>query len=208
MRDPTAAARQRMRDKNRGVRDFKIRLEKDEKDRKRVVTISFSSEEPYDRWFGPEILSHADGAVQIERLNEIGVVLFNHNRDKVVGKILEAWIENGRGCANIEFDDDPESEHIFKKVQSGTLKGVSVGYCVSRWEEVEAGKQSADGRFQGPCSIATLWEPLEVSIVSVPADASVGVGRNFDDSGEYPICPVESGRSTHENQLAINKNLL
>ena len=38
------------------------------------------------------------------------------------------------------------------------------------------GKQSSDGRFTGPCSIAKRWTPYEISIVSVPADPTVGVG--------------------------------
>lgn len=53
----------------------------------RKFTLSFSSEEPYNRWWGTEILSHTDNAVDLDRLNSIGVVLYNHNRDKVIGKI-------------------------------------------------------------------------------------------------------------------------
>ena len=143
----------------------------------RRFIISFSSEDPYNRCWGVEILSHADGAVDLTRLNEIGVVLFNHDRDCVVGKIIRAWIENSRGCAEIEFDTDKDAEVIFQKVSNGTLKGVSVGYRVDTWEEVAPGAKSSDGRFDGPCDIATKWMPLEVSIVSVPADATVGVGR-------------------------------
>ena len=182
----------------------------DGNERKRII--SFSSEEPYTRWFGIEILSHADGAVDLTRLNSIGVVLFNHNRDKVVGKITKAWIEDGRGCAEIEFDNDQEADVIYSKVDSGTLKGVSVGYLVRNWEEVAAGQKSKDKRFDGPCSIAIDWEPFEVSIVSVPADASVGVGREqedvTDDRHLVETTQSKRGLSVYENQLRINKNLL
>lgn len=61
----------------------------------RRFVLSFSSEEPYDRWFGPEILDHSDECVNLNRLNSIGCLLFNHKRDSVVGKITRAWIENG-----------------------------------------------------------------------------------------------------------------
>ena len=69
----------------------------------RRFTLSFSSEEPYERWWGVEILDHADGAVDLSRLNDIGCLLFNHNRDVVIGKITRAWIEENRGfsCAKI-----------------------------------------------------------------------------------------------------------
>lgn len=145
----------------------------------RRFEVSFSSEEPYDRWFGPEILDHSPGCVDLTRLQEIGVVLFNHDRDAVIGKIERAWIEGDRGKAIIVIDDDDESERIRRKMESGTLKGTSVGYRVTNWEEVESGGVSEDGRFTGPCSIARRWEPYEISIVSVPADPTVGVGRDF-----------------------------
>ena len=96
----------------------------------RKFVLSFSSEEPYDRWWGTEILSHSEGALDLTRLNSIGVVLYNHNRDKVIGKILRAWVEDGRGKAEIEFDSDADSEVIYQKVSGGTLKGVSVGYVI------------------------------------------------------------------------------
>lgn len=176
----------------------------------RKFILSFSSEEPYERWWGVEVLSHAEGAMDLTRLNSIGCVLYNHNRDKVMGKVLRAWIENNRGQAEIEFDDDAESDVIYQKVRSGTLKGVSVGYRVNNWEEVAAGKKSVDGRFTGPCDIATRWEPFEISIVSVPADPTVGVGRSQEEPEAVPAAE-ESGVSSfyyNEKQLQINKNLL
>lgn len=143
--------------------------------------LSFSSETPYRRFYGMEILDHGDGTVDLSRLNSVGVVLFNHDVDKVVGRVLRAWIEDNRGMAEIEFDSDEDAEKVFSKVQAGTLKTTSVRYAVDAWEEVKAGATSADGRFQGPCQIARKWTPLEVSIVSVPADASVGVGRDANE---------------------------
>lgn len=132
-----------------------VRMEGEGNERK--FTLSFSSEEPYNRWWGTEILSHTKSAVNLERLNSIGVVLYNHNREKVVGKVLSAWVDGSRGCAEIEFDSDEASEIIYQKVSSGTLKGVSVGYIVDVWEEVSANKQSSDGRFTGPCDIVHVY---------------------------------------------------
>lgn len=170
---------------------------------KRQVELSFSSEEPYERWFGPEILSHRDGAVDLQRLNEIGCLLYNHNRDKVIGRIDKTWIDNGRGKALVTFDDDEESDKIYKKVKSGTLKGVSIGYLVDSWEEVSAGKVSSDGKHIGPCSIAVKWLPYEISIVSIPADPSVGVGRSFGQTNEIE----KKALNQRLLQLQINKNL-
>nr|DAJ31878.1 MAG TPA: major capsid protein [Caudoviricetes sp.] len=188
--------------KNKGIRELgSIRAMEGDGNERRFI-LSFSSEEPYTRWFGPEILDHTDGCVDLDRLNSIGCLLFNHKRDSVVGKITKAWIENGRGQAEVEFDDDEASEVIYQKVKSGTLKGVSVGYMVDSWEEVMPGKQSADGRFTGPCSIARKWAPYEISIVSVPADPTVGVGRSEGEGAERVSLEM------YERQLQINKNLM
>lgn len=171
----------------------------------RKFVISFSSEEPYERWWGTEILDHSDGAVDLTRLNEIGCLLFNHNRDKVLGKINRAWIQDMRGMAEIEFDTDEGSELIYQKVRSGTLKGVSVGYQIDSWEEVMPNKQSADGRFTGPAAIARKWTPYEISIVSVPADPTVGVGRELEETE-----PGTQNRTLdwYERQLQINQNII
>lgn len=150
----------------------------------RTVELSFSSEEPYQRWWGTEILDHSEGCVDLTRLQELGCVLFNHNRDKVIGKPLDVSIKDNRGIAKVQFDEDPESDIIYQKVKGGSLKGVSVGYGVDIWEDVAANKKSSDGRFTGPVSVAKKWIPYEISIVSVPADPTVGVGRSADKQNE------------------------
>ena len=165
----------------------------------RKFVLSFSSELPYERYWGSEILDHSEGSVDLTRLNEIGCGLFNHKRDMVGGRISRAWIEGNRGYAEIEFDTDDESERIYQKVKSGTLRGVSVGYMVDVWEEVIANKMSSDGRFKGPASIAKKWIPFEISVVSVPADPTVGIGRQ--EEGSFGL-----GLLDYERQLIVNKN--
>lgn len=168
----------------------------------RRFTLSFSSEEPYERFWGIEILDHSEGAVDLTRLNEIGVLLFNHDRDVVIGKVLRAWLENNRCHAEVEFDSDEQSEIIYQKVRSGTLKGVSVGYRIDTIEEVMAGKTTADGRFTGPAEVVRKWWPYEISIVSIPADSTVGVGRAIEKINCRT--PIE----VYERQLQINKNTI
>lgn len=165
----------------------------------RKFILSFSSEEPYTRFYGTEILDHSEGAVDLSRLNEIGVLLFNHDRNTVIGKINRAWIENNRGQAEVEFDADDKSEIIYQKVKSGTLKTTSVGYVIDSYEDISVNKTSKDGRFKGPAVVAVKWTPFEISIVSVPADPTVGVGRSF-----------ERGRSMvwFEKQLKANQNMI
>lgn len=159
-----------------------VREDGDGQEESRQVVLSLSSEEPYPRWFGNEILCHDVESIDLTRLKEIGVVLFNHNTDFVLGRVTTVELDEAQHKlrATVEFDDDEASEKIYKKVKNGTLKGVSVGYRVKVWEEVKAGAVSSNGRFTGPCCVATSWEPMELSIVSVPADPTVGVGRSYE----------------------------
>ncbi|MDY7990679.1 Mu-like prophage major head subunit gpT family protein [Paenibacillus polymyxa] len=157
----------------------------------RTIELSFSSEAPYSRWFGDEILSHDPGALDLSRLNDVGVLLFAHGRDPnygnmPIGTIKQVWTDDTerKARAIVEFDDDPDSDRVFQKVKKGTIKGVSVGYEVSSWEEVKAGKTSANGRFTGPAYVALKWQPFEISIEPTPADPSVGIGRNLQNGSE------------------------
>lgn len=146
---------------------------------KRSVDVSFSSEtDTVIRWGEPEILDHSPGSADLTRLNSIGVVLFNHNPDMPIGRIENARIENGRGLATLVFDDDDESAKIWRKVLSGTLRGISVSYTYDEYSFLGTNETSADGRFKGPCLLVKRWTALEISVVSVPADATVGIGRS------------------------------
>ena len=83
-----AATPKELRNKDRATRSmgqFLAREEDGQDGRRRIL--SFSSEEPYQRWFGPEILDHTDGAVDLARLNEVGVLLFNHDVDRVASML-------------------------------------------------------------------------------------------------------------------------
>jgi hypothetical protein len=166
----------------------------------RTVELSFSSESPVSRWGEVEYLSHDQGAVDLKRLEEMGVLLWNHKSDVPIGSIEKVWIDESsrKGRALVRFDDDEESDRIYRKVLAGSLKSVSVGYRVENWEKVPAGGTSSNGRFAGPCYVGTRWEGLEISIVSVPADPSVGVNRNTEGGDDdvrrdLPLPEPENG---------------
>ena len=151
----------------------------------RTIDISFASEQPYTRWFGPEILECDAASCDLSRFNEgLGCVLFNHNADYVIGHIEKAYYDDTQHTcrAVITFDTDEASELIYQKILSGTLQGISVGYMVYKYTELYDDTQvSANGRFTGPAYIAVQWTPMEISVVSVPADDSVGIGRSMEN---------------------------
>lgn len=148
----------------------------------RTVIMSFASELPVERWYGSEVLQIDETSMNTQRVTDgLCCLLYNHDRDKVIGKVLRTWIEDDKAKAEVQFDSDEKSEQIFEKVRSGTLKGVSVGYGISNWEEVKAGAMSTSGRVKGPAYVAIRWEVYEISVVSIPADNSVGIGRSIDN---------------------------
>lgn len=173
----------------------------------RTVELSFSSETPYGRWFGDEILCHDEECINLERFNNgLGTVLFNHDRDAVVGHVEKVWLEDNRGKALARFDTDEQSETIFQKVQSGTLQGVSVGYAIYRYEVLkDENTKSTNGRFNGPAYVVTDWEPLEISIVSVPADPTVGVGRSAEEIHTSIDTQEDNTRMDQEKTLEVQE---
>ena len=169
--------------------------------------LSFSSEAPYMRWSGmPEILVHTQKAVNFPRLRTAGALLFDHGSDSRIGRMPVGLIksvtldeEAHKGRAVIEFDpDDEDALKIRSKLQKKMLNGISVGYRVTEWQVLREGEKSADGRFAGPCYLATKWEPLEISVVATPADPTVGVGRSISNEEDNDMPEIETVTRTGE----------
>lgn len=143
----------------------------------RTVELSFSSEEPVERWFGNEVLGHDPDNINLGRLNDGGAVLVDHNHRDLVGTVESAVIDSGqrKGRAVVRFGKSQRAEEIYQDVKDGIRKNVSVGYSIQKMELVEMEGDVETYR-------ATQWTPYEISIVSVPADSTVGVGRSLKDS--------------------------
>jgi len=151
-------------------RDFDIRQE-DITAESRTVNLSFSSEEPIERFFGLEILDHQPKSVDLRRLKRGGALLIDHDTTNQVGVIEEVSIDGLKGRAVVRFGKSTKAEEIFQDVLDGIRKNISVGY---RIKEMKLEKQEKDVDTYR----ITRWEPLEVSLVSVPSDITVGVGRS------------------------------
>ena len=138
--------------------------------KERTVTLSFSSEEPYERYFGIEILDHSLGAIDFSRLKNGAPLLFNHKRDEVIGVVESAGIEDGRGVAVVRFGNSAKAQEVLRDVEDGILKNVSVGYEIQEMR-LESERDGIETHR------VTRWFPYEISIVSIPADNTVGIGR-------------------------------
>lgn len=142
----------------------------------RTLELTFSSEYPVDRWFGREVLVHGKENVRIDRLNDGAPLLFNHNMDDLRGVVEKAWIDKDKkGRALIRFSTDDDGEKALKQVNDRVLRNVSFMYRIHAWEMTETSDDNDDDREYR----ITDWEPLEISLVTIPADPTVGVGRSL-----------------------------
>lgn len=147
----------------------------------RTARFTFMTETPCDNWFVPESCLCERENCDLKRFdNGVMPLLFNHNRDVVIGKINSVSFDNKRAVAEVVFDADEETDKIFKKVLSGSLRGVSVGYCRLHTVRVNAGMEYRGVKYEQTTDVTDLWQPYEVSIVSCPADPDCGVGREVN----------------------------
>lgn len=132
------------------------------------ITFSCSSENPCERWYGEEVLSHDGDAIRMDRLTRGACpLLFNHDFDDPIGMIEGARIERKRLVVDAKLFKTARAEEIATMIDGG-LRNVSLMYRVHVYEQ-----DMDEERYT-----ATDWEVFEVSIVTVPADPTVGIGRS------------------------------
>ncbi len=171
-------------------------VDKDE----RTVEVVFSSTEPFERYFGIEVLGHKPGEVDLSRLNSGGAVLVDHEGDQV-GVVVRAWIDsNEKGRAILKFSRGERGDLVFTDIADGIRQLVSVGYFVNSVREIP--NPSGDGP---PTFYVDDWTAFEVSIVKVPVDfKNAGVGRKRS-LGEGPAGADPESRSSSPTQTVKTK---
>lgn len=153
---------------------------------KRTVELAFASETPYDRWWGTEILDCTKGAMRQSRMRSGANLLCDHDTRDVVGVVESVSIGADRVArAVVRFGKSARAEEVFQDVLDGIRQNVSVGYMIHKAVLAE----TKDGQ---ETYRVTDWEPHEVSLVSVPADASVGIGRALHSPSVTPSIEEKS----------------
>lgn len=138
-----------------------------------------------------EELVVAPEAMRMERMNAGAPLLADHNQyeiDDVRGVIERAWIQDGEGRCVVRFAKDEKSESTWQKVRDGILRNISVGYMVHAYQEIKDGARRI--------LRAVDWEPMEVSLVCVPADARAQV--RSAEAKQFSRCIVH--RTVDSNQ--------
>lgn len=152
------------------------------------LRLSVSSETPYLRsswWDEPwvETLGHKADEVDLTRLNDGAPVLANHDRYTAIGNtplaaigaVEKAWLEGKRLIADIVISRREALADLRQDIADGLVRNVSIGYQIN---ERTLTKSYTDGK---PDEYrVTRWSPYEISPVDIPADATVGLGRDLD----------------------------
>ena len=175
--------------------------------------IAISSEAPYERTWGVEILSHDPAAIDMTRLGDgRHPLLLNHDTAQQIGVVREVRIDADKKLrGRVEFSQSALGQEIRRDVEQGIRSHISVGYFIDELKELKreadgsdsvvrtldfatfrremeaehgdswnrAGQAAARGKGETPPTyVVTRWTPFEASVVPVPADVSVGVGRS------------------------------
>jgi len=144
----------------------------DEDDRR--VRMSLSSEEPVERSFGKEVLRHERDAIDLSRLDSgHAPLLLDHDMTKQIGVVERTYLDEAdrKLRAVVRFGKGALAREVYDDVKDGIRSNVSIGYQIRKMDQ----QNERDGTVA-----VSSWVPYEASIVSVPADASVGVNRKAE----------------------------
>lgn len=145
-----------------------------------AVPVAISSEAPYlrDRLNGHaqayEVLSHESSAVNMSYLLEGAPLCFEHDTRTQIGVLRNVRIDPDKVLrADAVFSKSQFAQEILQDVLDSIRTRISVGYSVEQYEDAGL---ADDGL---PIVVATRWTPYESSIVSIPADLSIGVNKSM-----------------------------
>lgn len=146
-----------------------------EKDDRRV-RLAWASQTPVEREFGYEVLGHSEDEIDLSFARSGRMpLLLDHDMRQQIGVVENVSLDSSAGIARatVRFGKGVLADEVYQDVQDGIRTNVSVGYSVKGMIPTD---EEIDGR--GVFRV-NAWYPQEVSIVSVPADKGVGIGRSL-----------------------------
>lgn len=139
-----------------------------------VIRFPVASDTPIQRWYGKEILSHKKGAMVMGERQKTLPLLFNHDRNKLIGIVEKLDQDEHRTYATVRFSSSEDGQKAKAMVDERVLVNCSFQYEIRDYDEIR-GENREDDQI-----IATSWEIFEVSLVTIPADSNVGVYRDLE----------------------------
>ena len=160
---------------------------------RRSVRIAISSEIPVGRSFGDEILDHSETSIDLEFARSGRMpLLLDHDPRQQIGVVEDVSLDSASRVlrGTVRFGKNGLAKEVFDDVTDGIRSNISVGYAVNKMDR--EGKDSYR---------VSSWSPMEVSVVSIPADRTVGVGRSADDDLQTrkPATPQKEDATMTDN---------
>ena len=157
------------------TRTFALEFTREEgEEESRTIDLSFASEEPVMRSFGWEILSHERQDIDLDFMESgRAPLLLNHNPEVQIGVIQSASLDSTerKSRSVVRFGKGELASEILADVNDKIRTNISVGYTVNNLEKQDEQRDGTD-------VYRAEWTPMEISLVSIPADRSdIGVGR-------------------------------
>lgn len=153
-----------------------------------------------DGGYYTEELSMDAGAVRLGRLNAGACLLDSHSTyslSSVLGSVVpdSVRIENGEGLCRVRLARTPDVADTVAKIIDGHIRSLSVSYNVFEFQRTER-----EGEY--PHMLATDWEPVELSFVTVPFDAAAQVRqRSAAQGGDHPCTIRGAAAPNPENEM-------
>jgi len=141
-------------------------------DEDRTLEFPFASEAPVERYYGMEVLNMDTKSMDLARLNDGAPLLYQHDADRIVGVVQKAYIKDKRAYARVKLANNELGREMQDLIRDGIIRNVSFGYKI---DAMEADESTTPVTYR-----ATKYQPFEISLVTIPADNSVGLGRAFD----------------------------
>ncbi len=165
---------------------------------KRTAWLSIASEEPYQRWWGIEILDLGKGSIRDQRLKSGAPLLVGHDAADHIGVVEDFEISSDRKLRILaRFGKSARAEEVWQDVLDGIRRNTSVGYMIH--DAVLEKQEETVNTYR-----VTDWEPYEGSLVAVPADPTVGVGRDDDPEGGAPQTLIEETKMAEPEKKPDN----
>ena len=162
----------------------------------RTVRMAISSEEPVGRSFGDEILDHSETSIDLEFARSGRMpLLLDHDPRQQIGVIENVDLDGDsrRLRGTVRFGKSALAKEVFDDVKDGIRSNVSVGYAVNKMDREDKDRYRVSS-----------WSPMEVSVVSIPADRTVGVGRSAEDDLHTPTPIPRKEEPTMTEEVKID----
>jgi HK97 family phage major capsid protein len=163
---------------------------------KRTVQIAVSSEEPVERSFGTEVLDHDERSIDLSFARSGTMpLLLDHDPRQQIGVVEDVRLDGSarRLRATVRFGRNGLAKDVFEDVVDGIRSNISVGYHVNSMVEDKTGSYRVDN-----------WLPMEVSVVSIPADRTVGVGRAAEAPPAKPKTETLIEETTMSEEVQVD----